>query len=188
MRRITAVAAALALATIATLALSLPALAQDDDTRGGPYGMGHGYGMGPGHGMGHGYGMGGYGMGRGGWGGQMGALMAQLPADKREQLRSFHFATQRQMIAKRADLEQARLDLAQAMQAFPLDHKAALAAFAKLSQARQALFELRLTAMTQMQQIVGKELWEELHTGPGPGMGPGGGPGMAPGRAPGMGR
>ena len=190
-------AALLVLATAATLLVAVPAFAQDDTPRGyPPYGMGYGMGpMGPGMGPGMGYGMGpgmGYGrgmdpddmpMGRwgGGWGGgHMWALMSQLPADKREQLRSFHFSMQRQMIAKRAEMQQARLDLMQALQKFPLDREAAQQAFQKLSKARGEMFELRLTAMQQMQQIVGKELWDQMHSGPGygPGMGPGHGPGM----------
>jgi Spy/CpxP family protein refolding chaperone len=193
MKRLALLAATLVLAAgLATLAT-----AQDNSAGAGPpygsgYGMGYGMGPGMGYGMGYGpgYGMGpgmGYGMGYGhGWG--MGgphymAILAQLPADKREQLRAFHFSMQRQMISKRAAMEQARLDLEQAMQKFPLDREAAQKAFQTLSKLRGETFELRLTAMQQMQQIVGKDLWEQMQTGPG--YGPSNGPG-GPGRGPGM--
>ena len=211
MKRYGLPAALLALAAMAAMVLATPAFAQDDTPRGyPPYGMGYGMGpgMGPGYGMGYGMGPGmgpgygmGYGMGggrgmdpddmpMGGWGGGWGAgrghmwgVLSQLPADKREQLRAFHFSMRRQMIAKRAEMQQARLDLAQALEKFPLDRQAAQQAFQKLGKVRGEIFELRLTAMQQMQQIVGKELWEQMHSGAG--FGPGG-PGMGPGRGPGM--
>ncbi|HKI96938.1 MAG TPA: periplasmic heavy metal sensor [bacterium] len=194
MKRIGLLAVALALA----VGLSTLAHAQDDSSRNYP--PGPGYGMGPGMGYGGGYGMGpglgygggwghmGSGMMGGGWGmmgggmgyGRMGWVLSQLPADKREQLRSFHFSMRRQMIAKVAEMQQARLDLQQAMQSYPLDRSAVEKAFDKVTKARREMFELRLTAMIQMQQIIGKELWEEMRSGgygPGPG-GPGAGPGM----------
>ena len=197
--------AALALVAAAALLITGPSAWAQQEESGGPPGYGMGYGPG-GYGMG-GYGMG-FGMGRGpGWGmhgdgmgggmgggmgfgmhGRMGAVLAALPPDKQKQLRDLHFTFRRQMIAKRAELEQARLDMAQALQAFPLDAKAAGAAFAKVSAARQALFQLRLSMMSQVQQIVGKETWESMHNGWGPGMGYGPNPGpMGPGRGPGMG-
>jgi Spy/CpxP family protein refolding chaperone len=185
-----------ALALIGLLGVS----AQADDERPGP-GYGMGYGMGPGYGMGYGtgpgYGMGpgmgfglsddevgmpggmmAYGMGYGtGYGMepgyQMGALLEALTPEQREKLRLSHYAMQRQMIAKRAELQQARLTLAETLHAFPLNRSKAQEAYGKVNDARRALFDLRLGAMTQMQEIVGKELWERMRSGMGvaPGMG-----------------
>lgn len=179
------------LGTALLLAIGLTSLAyadRDDERDAQPYGPRYGMGLGPG-GMGYGMGPGQGGdedgeAGYGAMGWRMRGLMAQLPAEKREQLRAMHFAMQRQMIAKRAEMAQARLALAEALDAFPLDQKAAQAAFGKLNQFRKEAFELRLAMMAQTQQIVGKELWEQMHSGFGPGMAPGGGygAGMAPGR------
>lgn len=167
------------------LATATMAWAQDDSAK--PYGPGYGYGMGPGYGYGMGpggrYGMGpgrGYGMGPGygmhhgyghfggwgwGWGHRMGWVLSQLPADKQEQLRDFSFSMRRQLIAKRAELEEARLDLIQAMTKFPVDKQAAQSAYDHIAKARNEMFQLRLTALMQVQQIVGKELWEQMADG-----------------------
>ncbi len=140
-----------------TAMLALPALADEDD-RGS--GMRPDYGMSAGRGMGQGMMGGGMGMPP-----HMQAMLAELSPDKREQLRDLHFGMHRQMIAKRAEMQQARLDLAQVLSKFPLDRDAATAAFQKLNHTRREMFDLRMTARAQVQQIVGKELWEKTHAG-----------------------
>lgn len=195
-----------ALLMVAALLLATSAFADQDDPQGYPMGpgmmgYGGGYGMGPGtmggyggHGMGPGMMGGGYGMGPGMMGGGYGMGMmgmnplsmhpqlAQLPAEKQEQLQQLHVGMMKAMIQKRADLQVKALDLMQTMRAFPLDQKAARKQWAALDQARKEMFELRVSMMAQVQQIVGKELWQQMHSGAPYGMGPyGGGHGHGPG-------
>jgi Spy/CpxP family protein refolding chaperone len=118
-------------------------------------------------------------------GGHM-AVLAELPAEKREQVRKLHVATMQEMIAKRSFLPELELQLRNAMHAFPIDQAAAKKARADIARIREETFQLRLATMAQMQQIVGKETWEKMHragepgAGHGPAMGPGAG--MGPGR------
>lgn len=137
----------------------------------GPGMMGGGYGMGPGM-MGGGYGR--YGMGSGmmggGFGMGLGPLamhpeLAQLPADKQEQLQKLALSTMQAMITKRAELQVKRLALAETMQTYPLDQKAASEQWAAVDQARKDLFNLMTGSMAQAHQIIGKELWEQMHSG-----------------------
>jgi len=162
---------------LGALLLTTPAFAH-----GGP---GGGYGMGPGM-MGGGMGPGMMGLGPLG----MHPELTQLPPEKQEQLRKLHLSLMEAMIPKRAELQVKRLALADTMRTFPLDQQAARAQRAAVEKARQELFDLRLNAMTQVQQIVGRELWDRMHTGAPCGMGgfrggPGARPGMGPGTAPG---
>jgi hypothetical protein len=109
--------------------------------------------------------------------------LAQLPPEKQEQLRKLHFSTMQTMILKRADLQVKSLALSEVMRSFPVDQKAARAQWAELNKARQESFELRLSMMAQVQQIVGKELWERMHDGVPFRGGPyGGGPGAGSGQ------
>lgn len=109
--------------------------------------------------------------------------LAQLPEDKREQLRKFHFNMMREMIRKRADLQVNLLALRETMSGFPLDQKKARQQWAAVDEARKGLFDLRLSGMATVQGIVGKELWESMHAG-GPFENGGHGPGT--GSTPGM--
>jgi hypothetical protein len=111
--------------------------------------------------------------------------LAQLPPEKQEQLRKLHSGMVQASILKRADLQVKSLVLAETMRSFPLDQKGAREQWAAVEKARKELFDLRLSMMTQVQQIVGKELWEQMHSGAPYGMGPQGG-GAGPGMAPGM--
>ena len=89
------------------------------------------------------------------------------------------------MIPKRADLQVKALALAETMRAYPIDQKAARTQLAAMDKARSEMAEQHLSMMTQVQQIVGKELWEQMHSGVPYGMRPsGGGPGA--GLTPGM--
>jgi hypothetical protein len=185
---------------LGALLLTTPSFADGDDRGGysmgpGMMGQGGGYGMGPGMmGQGGGYGMGPGMMGHGGGFGmgpfQMHPELAQLPPEKQEQLRKLHLGMMQAMIPKRADLQVKSLLLAETMHTFPLDQKTARDQRAAIDQARKEMFELRLSMMAQVQQIVGQELWERMHSGAPYGMGSsGGGPGAvpAPGRmSPGM--
>jgi hypothetical protein len=183
-----------ALLLLGAVLIAAPAFADGDDARGygmGPGRMGYGGGMGPGM-MGGGYGMGPGMMGGGMMGGGMGMGMnpfsmhpelAQLPPEKQEQLRKLHFSMMQTMILKRADLQVKSLALSEVMRSFPVDQKAARAQWAELNKARQEMFELRLSMMAQVQQIVGKELWERMHDGVPFRGGPyGGGPGAGSGQ------
>ncbi|MBI4084045.1 MAG: hypothetical protein HY423_15690 [Candidatus Lambdaproteobacteria bacterium] len=214
MKRLLLLAALILAATVGVLAV-----AQADENS-PPYGWGGGWGWGMGPGsmgagpgtMGAGPGMmgGGPGMTGGGpgmmgagagmMGGGMGmmggghtAWVADLPAEKRELVRKLQVSTMQQMIAKRSLLPELRLQLRNAMFAFPIDQSAARKARADIARIREELFQLHLATTAQMQQIVGKETWDKMHqgwgpgAGRGPGMGPGQGPGMmGPGQGPGM--
>ncbi len=164
---------------------------------GGSGGMGRGMTGGGGVGMGHGL-MGGGGMGMGHGlmgGGGMGPLamhpeLAQLPPEKQEQLRKLHLSMTQAMITKRAEIQVQKLALAETMRSFPLNQKSASEQWATVAKARKDIFDLRLGMMSQMQQAVGKELWEQIHSGlprHGPGTTPGSGnmrPGMRGPRQP----
>ena len=189
---------------ILTMGLMVPAFADSDHDEssrpGGPvYGMGHdtgpGHGMGPGHwgadsddvdeplwaarpGLGHGYRRG-FGPGRGF---AMGAALARLPPEKREQVRSLFMDLRRQMIAKRAEVETLQLELADIMHRFPLNQRAALAKAEGVSKARGEMFAIHLATMARVQQIVGKDLWQRMNYGMGMGPGRGFGHGRARGK------
>jgi len=175
---------------LGTLLLNPPAFADRDDS--GSFGMGPGT-MGHGGHHGGGYGMGGgMGMGPGMMGGGMGMgplamhpELAQLPPEKQEQLRKLHSSMMQAMILKRADLQVKSLVLAETMRSFPLDQNTAREQRAAVDKSRKEMFELRLSMMAQVQKIVGKELWEQMHSGTPQGMRSQGG-GMGPGMAPGM--
>jgi len=114
-------------------------------------------------------------------GGMMGAgpmdshpVFARLPADKREQVRSLRVEAMQTMIAKRADMQSKSLSLGEVMRKFPLDQAAAKKLNDAIAQTRSEMFSLRINTMARVQQIVGKEAWEQLHQGMphGPGMMP----------------
>lgn len=184
MRRLAMLAAVALLGlTMATMASAQGQSAQPDRPPPGyDMGPGPGWGMRPayGWGMGRRYAWGGHhrhgrsGAWGWGWRHRMGWVLSQLPADKRAQLRDFSFSMRRQMIGKRAKLEEARLDLIQAMSKDPVDKLAAQHAYEHMAKVRGEMFQLRLTAMLQVQQIIGKTLWDEMaHGGYGAANGPG---------------
>jgi len=156
----------------------------------GGYGPGMMWGdgfAGPGCGGGHmGWG-GGPGMmwgGPGGWGDEddFGAY-AQLPQDKRAQLRDLAVDTQKKMVGQEAAMEDLMLAYRDAIQKFPLDRDAAAKAWQGMDAIRKQMFELRLDAMSKAQQILGKDLWEKMQEGWGQGgWGPGRRGPMGPGR------
>jgi hypothetical protein len=147
-----------------------------------PYGpgmMGGGGGYGPGMMGGHGaWGHGGGMMGGGmmGWG----PNWSQLPAEKQEQLRKVQVSTMQAMVALMSDRQAKSAALGDTMSKFPLDQAAAKKQQDAVKQVQDQMFALHLNALTQAQQIIGKETWEKLHSDEfGPGYGPGrGGPGM----------
>jgi len=155
----------------------------------GGYGPGMMWGGGPGWG-GPGEWGGGPGMrwgGPGPWGGwdDFGAY-SQIPADKRAQLRDLAVDTQKKMVGQEAAMEDLMLAYRDAIQKFPLDRDAAAKAWQGMDAIRKQMFELRLDAMSKAQQILGKDLWEKMQEGWGPGGQGGWGPGwrgpMGPGR------
>ena len=68
------------------------------------------------------------------------------------------------MMAKRLEMRKAKRKLREAMQTFPLDRKAAESHWQAVNNARRDMFRMRLGMMAQMQQIIGKELWDKMHS------------------------
>jgi len=177
--------AGLALLLVAGLAAF--AFGEDEEYNRGP---GWGWGMmgggmmgGPGM-MGGSGGMGGPGMmggGMMGWGWGPGADLTKEQADQLEQIQ---FNTMRSMRAMMYENRDRMIAMQKAMTAFPVDEKAAMAQWQSMNQVRMAMFALHVSALSQAQQVIGKEKWEEMMSnmgGSGGGMmgGPGGrGPGM----------
>ncbi len=162
-----------AVALVAGLVVSRHALAQ----RYGEYGPGMMWeeGHGPGWGGRHGGWGGGPGMmwgEPGGWGDRddFGAY-SQLPADKRAQLRDLAVDEQRKLVSQRAALQELMLTYFQAVQKFPVDRDAATKAWQGMETIRKQMFESRLESMGKTQQILGKDLWDKVHDGWGPGRG-----------------
>ncbi len=144
-----------------------PGMMWGDDFDGPGWG-GHHRGWGGGPGM-----MGG---GPGGWGGPdfFGAY-SQVPQDKRDQLRDLMVDTQRKMVSQRAAMEDLMVNYAQGLRAFPVDRAAAAKSWQAMEAVRKQMFDLRLDNMSKAQQILGKDLWEKMQDGAGPGQrGPGG--------------
>lgn len=175
---------ALALVVAAGIA-AFTLTAQADPGHDGPgkqknYGGHHGPGGGMGSGMGAGAGK--HGMGF------MPGLMAKLSPDKREQVRQIHTGLQRRMIEKGAAMKILRLDMRELMRAYPLDQSAVMGMMEEIQKLRKAMFSLRIGAMAKAQQVAGKELWQEAHTGMMSGMEHGSGGDHGPGKRWGGGR
>lgn len=151
-----------AIATAALLALPVVAAAHPehamhahhrDDHRG--YGMG-GYGM-------MSPGMGGYGMmgsGMGGYG--MIGWIDDLPEAKQKQLDALHLSMMSAMRAKHRDMREAREAMHEAMHRYPVDQAAAQQALDRMTQIHKEMLAFRLGMMQQMQEIIGKEHWEDM--------------------------
>jgi Spy/CpxP family protein refolding chaperone len=174
------------MALVLTLAIAAFALTAQADSgykeggKGQKYGRHHGPGggMGPGTAPGMGAGM-----------RFMRALMAKLPQDKREQVRKINTDMQRQMIAKRSQIQIMGLDMRELMRAYPLDQAAVMAKMEAMQKMRREMFSLRLAAMAQVQEVAGKGFWDEAQASMGPGFGHGQrGHGAGRGWGPGMGR
>lgn len=120
------------------------------------HGMGHSMGRGMGHSMGRRMGRG---MGMG-----MMHFLEELPEAKRDKLEQLKLTTGQAMMAKRFEMRKARRKLREAMQKFPLNSKAAESHWQALNNVRREMFRVRLGMMAQMQQIVGKELWDKMHS------------------------
>ena len=153
---------------IAGAGLALLAYAHSGSGR-GPAGEGYGraHGMGGGgHHMGreaHGKWRGRHGMGRGMGMGPM-HFLEELPEAKRDKLEQLKLTTGQAMMAKRFEMRKARRNLREAMQKFPLDRKAAESGWQAVNNLRREMFRMRLGMMAQMQQIVGRELWDKMHS------------------------
>ncbi len=103
---------------------------------------------------------------------------SQLPPDKRAQLRDLAVDTQKKMVSQQAAMEDLMVAYSEAVQKFPLDRDAAAKAWQGMESIRKQMFELRLDNMSKAQQILGKDLWEKMQEG----WGPGGQGGWGPGR------
>ncbi len=170
----------IALAALAAAVLVTGGLALAQDYGYGPGMMGGG-GYGPGMmGGGGGWGRGGFGSGMMGFG--TGPALAQLPAEKQEQLRKLQVTTMQSMVALMSDMQVKGQALHEALGKFPIDQTGAKKAHDAMDQTRTQMFALHLTTLAQAQQIMGKETWESLQSsGYGPGHGPGPGGMMGPG-------
>lgn len=122
-----------------------------------------GYGMGPGMHDGMGYGMG-PSMGFGMWPGMM-PFWDKVPEEKRQQMEQMHRSIGPAMMSKMREARDKRLNLRQALHAFPMDQNAAQAKWNDLSRVQEEAFELKLGMIAQMQNILGKSLWQEMGGG-----------------------
>ena len=158
----------LSLLLIAGSAVALLAYAHSGSGH-GPTGEGYGraHGMGSGeHHMGreaHGKWRGKHGMGRGMGMGMM-PFLEELPEAKRDKLEQLKLTTGQAMMAKRLEIRKARRKLREAMQKFPLDRKATESHWQAVNNVRREMFRMRLGMMAQMQQIVGREMWDKMHS------------------------
>jgi hypothetical protein len=110
--------------------------------------------------------------GAGGWGeGDGYGAYSQIPTNKRAQLRDLSVDTQRKMVSQEAAMEELMLTYSQALRKFPLDRDAAAKAWQGMAAIRKQLFDLRLDSMSKAQQVLGKDLWEKVQDGWGPGRG-----------------
>jgi Spy/CpxP family protein refolding chaperone len=117
-------------------------------------------------------------------GGMMGAspgelaLDPQIPPEKRDQIRELHLSMMVGTTTKMAEMLNQRTAMMRAMHAFPIDTAAVKAAREGMQRAMNDMMNLRVETMAKVQQILGKELWEQVHPewfGPRNGMGQGGG-------------
>ncbi|MCZ6533034.1 MAG: Spy/CpxP family protein refolding chaperone [SAR324 cluster bacterium] len=129
-----------------------------------------GRGMGPrdgmhggGHGKGHGMERGMRGAGHGRGHGKM-PYLAGLSEAQRNQVEQIHLAMRQAMLAKRLERRTANRKLREALGAYPLRREAAEKLFQSLVDIRRGMFQLRLDTMTQMQQVLGEELWGKMHS------------------------
>lgn len=114
------------------------------------YDMGYGMhgGMGPGmEGMGYGTGPG------------MMPLWDSMPESKRKQIEQLHRSIGPAMMRKTAETRDSGLQLRKIMHEFSINQKASEEQWSKLNRARGEGYKLRLGMMTQMQKILGRELW-----------------------------
>ena len=100
-----------------------------------------------------GYGMGGYGMI--GW-------IDDLPEAKQKQLDALHLSMMSAMRAKHRDMREAREAMHEAMHRYPVDQAAAQQALDRMTQIHKEMLAFRLGMMQQMQEIIGKEHWEDM--------------------------
>jgi Spy/CpxP family protein refolding chaperone len=124
--------------------------------------MEHGM-RGGGHGMEHGMERGMRGGGRGMEHGMM-PYLDELPEAQRSQVEQLHLAMRQTMLAKRLERRTAKRKMREAMDAFPLRREAAEKLFQSLVDIRRGMFQLHLDTMTQVQQMLGRELWEKMHS------------------------
>ena len=179
MKRISALALALALvAGLAILAMG----DEKEDYRGPAWGWGMmgsgmmGWGGGPGK-MGGGM-MGGGMMGPGmmGWSWSSEADLSKEQADK---LAEIQLSTMRAIHGIMYGNRDRMIAMGNAMRAYPVDEKAATDQWKAMDQIHETMFKLQLSAVTQAQQVLGKEKWEEIvENSDRAGWGPGRGPGM----------
>jgi Spy/CpxP family protein refolding chaperone len=102
------------------------------------------------------------------------ALDERVPPEKRDQIRELHLSMTQTMTTKMAELLNQRVAMMKAIHAFPIDQAAAKSAREAMQRAMGDMMSQRLETMAKVQQILGKELWEQVHPewfGPRMGMG-----------------
>ncbi len=107
----------------------------------------------------------------------MRSIWNQLPAEKQKQIIQLQDSNKKVMRSKMIELRKKMSGLQKATQVFPLDRKEAVKQYDIVAQTRREAFELRIGMMAQVQQLVGKELWEKAKknrgkSGPPPHRGP----------------
>ena len=103
-----------------------------------------------------------------GWGAGYGfGFYGQIPQDKQARLRELGVETQRKVIGLQADYEGQVAAYLRAVDTYPLDAAAATKAWDAMQGLSRQMFQLRLEAMAKAQQIMGKELWDQLREGRG---------------------
>ena len=91
------------------------------------------------------------------------ALDARVPPEKRDQIRELHLSLMQSMTTKMAELQNQRLAMTKAVHAFPMDQAAAKNAREAMQRIMSDMMSARLDTIAKVQQILGKELWEQVH-------------------------
>jgi Spy/CpxP family protein refolding chaperone len=91
------------------------------------------------------------------------ALDPRVPPEKRDQIRELHLSMIQTMTTKMAELQNQRLAMMKAIHAFPIDQAAAKNARESMQRTMGDMMSQRLETMAKVQQILGKELWEQVH-------------------------
>jgi hypothetical protein len=121
--------------------------------------------------MGHGMGMMGGGMmdGMGMMPGMMGmdpghmAMDARIPQEKRDQIRELHLTSMQAMAVKMGELHGQHIAFMRAAHAVPLNREAATKAWQQMQKLMADMVTARLDTMAKVQEILGTEVWRQLH-------------------------
>jgi len=181
-RRVRRVSPLLLLALLAMLAAPTAVLAQGPGGQGGHHGMGGMGGMGDSGGH----------AGPGGKGRHLIMEAGHFVPEKQAELERLWNAHQKAVIPLKAEMQVARIDMGEAMHAFPLDEARADKQFQVMSALRAKLFAEHRKLVKDVQKLVGKDNWQKMqqnmrahhrmggggqgmqgHHGSGGGMGPG---------------